>query len=630
MAFLSLVRLWLWISAFATAAGWILSAPGQLNRPGYMIFFAGFAVLLWVGRKKLGLVPAEKNRSWKKFLQRFRRPLPLGFAALALLVFFGGALYPPTNYTGLNYRLARVLQWLAHEQWWWIHTSNVRMNDRACGIEWLTAPLLLFTQSDRALFLLNFIPFLLLPGLIFSVFTRLGVRARAAWQWMWLLPTGYNFLLQAGSIANDTFPTVYALAALDFGARAWVSRRPADLWHSILAAALLIGAKPSNLPLLLPWAILIFALVPLLHRRLAATTLVIILAALVSFLPTAILNAHYCGDWSGVKLEGPRMVMKNPWAGVLGNSFQLLMANLVPPLFPLAGWWNQHAAAFLPRFLVAAADKYFDAQFFTIGELPTEDWAGVGFGICVLLTVSVLGSFRVRGAKPRMPAAGAIPSRLCRCVLISVWVSLAAYCLKSGMTAAARLIAPYYPLLLPGLLTHPAQSEIIRRCWWRMTAGGVFILAFVVLILSPDRPLWPANTILARAVARYPDQRLLARALKVYTVYSERSDPLAKVRTFLSPDIKVVGFISGGDDTDISLWRPYGKRRVEIFFLTDPPEQVRQRVQYVVVAGIKLKMSGTTLDAWLQKSGAELVATVSTTFKVADGLQPYYVVRFKH
>ena len=72
------------------------------------------------------------------------------------------------------------------------------MNDRACGIEWLTAPLLLFTRCDRALFLLNFIPFLLLPGLVFSVFRRLGVRARVAWHWMWLLPTGYIFLLQAG------------------------------------------------------------------------------------------------------------------------------------------------------------------------------------------------------------------------------------------------------------------------------------------------------------------------------------------------------------------------------------------------------------------------------------------------
>ena len=43
MSFLPLVRLWLWISALASVAGWILSALGQLNRPGYAAFFAVFA-----------------------------------------------------------------------------------------------------------------------------------------------------------------------------------------------------------------------------------------------------------------------------------------------------------------------------------------------------------------------------------------------------------------------------------------------------------------------------------------------------------------------------------------------------------------------------------------------------------
>ena len=394
---MSFVRLWLWVSTIASAAGWTLSACGQLNRVGYGIAFAAFVIFLFLGRKELGLALAGKLFCRKKILRRFRRPLPLCFAALAVLIFLGGVIYPPSNYTGLNYREARVLQWLAHGHWFWVHTANYRMNDRACGIEWLTAPLLLFTKSDRALFLVNFIPFLLLPGLIFSVFTRLGVRARVAWQWMWLLPTGYDFLLQAGSIANDTFPTVYALAAVDFAARAWSSRRTADLWHSILAAALLTGAKPSNLPLLLPWAILIFPMLPLLRKKFIATAFVILLAALVSFLPTAILNAQHCGDWSGAKLEPAFMIMKNPWVGLWGNGFQLLLVNFVPPIFPPAGWWNLHAPLFMPHFMVAAADNYFDSGFFTIGELPTEDWAGVGFGVSLLLAVSIIGSFWIRG-----------------------------------------------------------------------------------------------------------------------------------------------------------------------------------------------------------------------------------------
>src|ERR1017187_8737386 len=229
MSFLPFVRLWIWISAFASLAGWTLSAAGQLNRAGYAAGFAAFAVFIFAFRKSLGFEPGKNILRLKKFSRRFCRLLPFCFAALAVLIFLGGALYAPGNYTGLAYRVGRVLQWLSHGHWFWIHTANFRMNDRACGIEWLSAPVLLFTHSTRALFLLNFLPFLLLPGLIFSIFTQLGIRARVAWQWMWLVPTRYNFIFPTGGIAKENFPAGFSPAAVDFGLRAWKSRRPADL-----------------------------------------------------------------------------------------------------------------------------------------------------------------------------------------------------------------------------------------------------------------------------------------------------------------------------------------------------------------------------------------------------------------
>src|ERR1039457_818085 len=206
-----LLELWIWLSVLAGAAGWILSALGQLNRTGYVVFFAVAVIVLWFFRKALGFGLPCPCFNGGKLWHRFRRPLPAAFALLALLVFLGGALYPPTTHTALTYHIPRVLHWLAHEQWIWIYTPVARMNHSGCGMEWLSAPLLLFFGSDRGIFLLNFFPFLLLPGLIFSVCIRLGVHARVAWHWMWLLPTGYNFLLQSGSAGNDVFAAVYAL-----------------------------------------------------------------------------------------------------------------------------------------------------------------------------------------------------------------------------------------------------------------------------------------------------------------------------------------------------------------------------------------------------------------------------------
>lgn len=630
MSSLSLVKFWLWASALATAAGWILSAVGQLNRTGYTIVCGIVVVFLSLRCRTLWRDLRDTAAHWKRVGHRFRRSLPCCFAVLALLAFLGGVIYPPTNHTALTYRIPRVMHWLAHEHWYWIHTANYRMNDRSCGIEWMTAPLILFTKSDRGLFLLNFFPFLLLPGLIFSVCTRLGVRGRVAWQWMWLLPTGYNFLLQAASAGNDTFPTVYALAAIHFGCRAWTSRRPSDLWYSLLAAALMTGAKPSNLPLLLPWAILIVALLPVLRRRPAATMFVVLTAALVSFLPNAVLNVIYCGDWSGLKLEHTGMDMKNPLVGIWGNALLLLVNNFVPPFFPQAGWWNQSALSILPQALVAPLVANFEQGFHILGEMPTEDWAGIGFGVSTLLAVSVVASwFMGSPAKVGLSGVQAIPAATRRCALVASWIALLAYCGKSGMVTAARLISPYYPLLLPLLLIGAGQAEVIRRRWWRAMTWGVLVLALMVEVLTPARPLWPAQSVLAKALSLHPGQPKLRRATEVYSVYAHRYDSLADVRALLPNDLKVVGFLGTPDDMDISLWRPYFSRRVEHILLSDTPAQIRERgIQYVVVSGLHLKENQTTLAAWLQQTGAEWIATTNAIVKVTDGPQPWHLVRF--
>ena len=560
----------------------------------------------------------------------FRRPLPFCFLLLALLVFVSGAIHPPDNYTGLTYRTGRVLQWLSHGHWFWVHTTDYRMNDRACGMEWLTAPILLFTHSIRPVFLLNFVPFVMMPGLIFSIFTRAGVSGRVARQWMWLLPTGWTFLLQAGGNANDTFPTVYAMAAIDFGLRARKAYRSgtgtafSDLWHSILAAALLVGAKASNLPLLLPWVIVIFPVLPLLRKNIAATALVALLAAVVSFLPTAILNVCYLGDWSGLSIERTGMNMKNPFVGIWGNAILLLLDNFTPPFFPFAGWWHDHALDALPHFISGPMRANFEPGFFALGELPTEDWAGIGFGLSLLLAVGMVANFFMRRT------ASVSQRRVDYLLLAAPWVSLLAYTVKSGMVTPERLIAPYYPFLLPLLLIGAGQAQVVRQAWWRVLVTLVLLMALAVLVLLPDRPLWPAQTVLSKLAAQHPGNHLIARAREVYAVYARRTDPLANVRALLPADVKVVGFIGAEDDCDLSFWLPLGSRRVEHFLLQDPPERFRSEgVRYVVVGGLNLQLRQVRLEDWLARTGGEVIASTNGLLKVAEGPQPWYIVRLK-
>jgi hypothetical protein len=117
--------------------------------------------------------------------------------------------------------------------------------------------------------------------------------------------------------------------------------------------------------------------------------------------------------------------------------------------------------------------------------------------------------------------------------------------------------------------------------------------------------------------------------LTVYSVYDARSDPLANVRALLPKGVSRVGFMGTSDDIDISLWRPFGTRRVEHILLSDSAAEIRERqIQYAVVGEVNLRENHTTLAAWLERTGAKLVATASATMTVTQGPQPWYIVRF--
>ncbi|HUC85791.1 MAG TPA: hypothetical protein VL970_11410 [Candidatus Acidoferrales bacterium] len=632
-----MVRIWIMVSVLASVSGWILSAFGQLNGTGYaLVAVPGLAGAIFLWRA----FPVDARAfSVKRLWWRFSRPLPLAFAGLAALAFLGGALYAPGNYDGLAYRLPRVLHWLAQGHWHWIHTANYRMNDRNCGFEWLMTPVFLATRSDRGLFLVNFVPFLLLPGLVFSVLTRLGVNARVTWHWMWLLPTGYNFLLQAGSLANDAFAAVYALAAVDFALRAAASGRISDVWFSLLAAALLTGAKSGNLPLLLPWLVVFLPVSSLLLPRLRApdiarpgfqffsrllASLAVILAALLaSFLPTAILNRHYCGDWTGLSLESPAIVMRHPLIGMGGNLVIFLLCNFCPTIFPFAGWWNQVVPDRLPAGLAALIHSNFEANFCRLGEIPTEEWSGLGFGLSCLLVATVMANFAHRPPQPTARCGWT-----CLAAVIAPYMSLLFFFAKSGMMTLARLVSAYYPLLLPALLRGPGAAVVVRQTWWRCAMAIVLLLAAAAVVLTPARPLWPANRVLSNlgAIGSKPFAK---RIRDVYLIYAERPDPLAQARAALPADCRIVGFVGAPDDPEISFWRPYGDRLVEDILAGDSLAQIRDRqIQYAVVSEVFLRAQHQSIDGWLQAHHAVLLTTVSVTTEVSVGPSAWYVVRF--
>jgi hypothetical protein len=620
------VQLWLVISTCLVAAGWILSAFGQLNALGYSVVAVITAVLCWRLRDR----GVPRGRILSR-LKRFRRPLPMLFLVLAACAVAGGMLYAPANWDALAYRTPRVLNWLDAEKWHWIHTTTPRMNVRATGFEWLTAPLILLTKTDRALFIINLISFVLLPGLIFSVFTRIGVRPRVAWYWMWLLPGGYVFALQAGSIGNDAFAAVYALAAVDFALRGQVTNRFRDYALSLLAAGLLTGAKATNIPLILPWLI---ASVPLIIRWLrqkpllsAATAAV---AALVSFLPLAVLNQVYSNDWTGVKLEStvvPNLTVKEPLVGVAGNGLLLLLHNVIPPFFPFAQWYNQRLMDSVPASVFQTiTDNFNSIGIFKLSELPSEDGVcTMGFGTTVLLLISLVVAARTcmrLGSTPFMSRWQQIA--FCAAPFIGLCVVLA----RSGF-ACSRLIAAFYPFLFGSMLVFVGHRYVISRRWWSLAANLMMVVSVLVIVLTPTRPLLPVRTALKTLGQRFPGNRLVHRADRVYSVYADRADALREIREALPAEVKVIGFASSCNDPEVSLWRPFCTRRVVCIVPGDPPEQLRRLgIQYLVFNDHALKLiHRTTIQEWCQRYDGEIVREWIMPRRASDPDEAWYLVR---
>jgi hypothetical protein len=187
-----------------------------------------------------------------------------------------------------------------------------------------------FDEKREVFFLVNFVPFLLLPGLVFHCLLDLNIKPRVAVQWMWLFPGAYCFAFQAGGTANDAFAVTYFLSALAFSFEAQRQQRISWYVLSVFAAALLTGAKTSNIPLLLPIAVTWLPLLRLVLRRWTAAITGVPFALPASALPQLCLNYWNTSDWAGDRLNTLQLKSGNPLAGLVGDFLEFAVNTLQP------------------------------------------------------------------------------------------------------------------------------------------------------------------------------------------------------------------------------------------------------------------------------------------------------------
>jgi hypothetical protein len=626
----SFVRGYLIWSVACILTGWALSVLHWLTLGGYVVALPLVIIgLVWLARDPSVMTPPRIRRRWRQVMfRRFRRPLPAIYMVVLVLVFVGAISHAPSNYDGLTYRLPRMLNWLSTRGWTWIFTNNDRMNYSGTGWEWIALPLLSM-RSDRALFLIDAVGFLLLPGLIFSVFRQVGVTRRAAWAWMWILPTAFGYALQAGSIGNDFPGAVFCLISVHYGLRARHSNRVEDIWLAGLAAAVMTSIKLSNLPLLLPCLVAVWPALGQLRKNLAGSVAVAGIAVLVSTVPTVVLNQAHTGCWNGDPQNLAGIQVKSPGAALLGNGLLLLRQSFMPPVLPGAQKVSQRLDQQLPaswrHLLEEGFPRYLGNH---LNELPQEEAASLGIGITLLLLAAVVAPWCQAGKNQ--------PAGIRRWKLSSVglaaWVAGLFFMLKMGSEADARLMLPYYPLVMIPILMLPGQHWLVRRAGWRILAMLVSLSVLPCLILTPSRPLWPVQTMSGWLVRHYPESALTRRLTTVYSCYQNRNDLLAPLRARLPDNATNIGFIAGVNDSDYSLWRPFGQRQVVYLWNGTPQTSVLlpPDVGWIVVKrAVWPKVSPVPLEEWAAQHGIEIVFSVPITAFASRTEETWYLLHIR-
>jgi len=607
--------------------GWGLSLLRWLNPFGYLAasFCIAAAILCYLRKYYLACPKRLAGHGWR--FRRFRRWLPASFVVLAVLILGGGLMHEPNNHDGLSYRIPRVLHWLDHQAWFWTGNFDVRMDTRSAGFEWLSAPFLALLRSDRLIFLWNWLGFLFLPSLVFQLCRRIGATGRAAWTWMWLAPSAYGVVLQAGSIGNDFIGAVFFLTSLNLASIPGLATRR-DWVLSGLSISLCAGIKSTNLLWGLPWVLLLAASGRWRNLLFPWLTPLLLVFFLNASLPIFVSNHLYGRSWSGANLEhseGKPVTAADPLLGITGNFILLALQNCAPPAWPWIKETIFMIRQSLPFFLLDGLSKTFEGGFTDLGirELPAEEGAGLGMGLMACIIFSLI--YGLKSKKPKKCNH--------RPLLLAGWGGVCAilvYSATLAMSCPARILLPGLFFLLIFVSALPGQNHCVQTLFMRILIIAAILSSFSILMVNPARPLVPIPGLLKIAERLGLPYTIQQRMGTVYSTYARRArafEPLLKEIPIDQKNLPL-GY-TGGAGLEASLWKPYGTRSVVSVDLLDYESPPSRALPSLIVAAARFvpKSSTPSSLSWVQARDAEILAEKEILFQARIGLEKFFLLR---
>jgi hypothetical protein len=177
----------------------------------------------------------------------------------------------------------------------------------------------------------------------------------------------------------------------------------------------------------------------------------------------------------------------------------------------------------------------------------------------------------------------------------------------------------------------PGFRALVSRRVWKALYGLIFVMAAMLLVISPARPLWPVGEFLkasqggAIPLPKGVSQRIDA----VYSTYVERNRAFAPLLARIPAEETVLGTVIF-DDPETSLWKPFGKRVIKHITPDDTAETLRSRGVRIAAfdpTTFRNRM-GMPYQAWLSGIGGRECGRVTLRLRAGAGPVEWIIVRF--
>jgi hypothetical protein len=600
------LRAYVFLVASLTIMGWGLSC---WNRLDWLEWLSVPGVLAAVALARRGA------GSWANLLKGISEPLAFGpFILVGGLALVAALIYPPTMLDALTYRLPRILLWLQEDHIRHFLTVDERLNYMPHAWGLATLPLIQLA-GDRLVTLWNYASWIVFYLIAYDWAFEASGNVSKSRVMAFIASTSTFAVLQACEASSDLFTTAFVLVSLRFVLQFEHTRDWRNIHWSVLSLLLAADTKPHVAVLALPLAVWFWLAPskPWKSFRWRWLPGLIPVWLLCSPALSWVLNHQTYGRWLGVASDS--ISGKNPLWNILLGAIMTVWQVIQPPVNPLALMLNDRLQQGVSELGLNTLIPTFNLRCNLINMV---DGASLGLVLSALLAAGVVLAVRrnrqaLNSWRGWAMAAGA-----------------AGYCLALAQVVPGSIGRAFCVFLFFAVPLAMVGWNLMRP---QVLQAGLYLClasSLLSLVLSPERPLWPACRV-QRALAGSPRFNGLAKKMELYTLVPERARAGEALVQAIPDSEPAVAALIGEDRPLLPLFRPYSLGRDVLLF---PPHAVqrdlnRWQVNYVIVGG-GAEEKYPELSSYVEQSGDyELVIRHDYTSKLIRGVETWKLFRRK-